>query len=174
MKKLLLAAVATAVLSFPALAQQNPTPPTPAKQTQMNRGIQPQSLSHIAIRQIQEALNKDGFSSGHVDGVWGPDTRTALENFQKTKGMTPNGQLNNQTLAALNVKVGQSVQASASNMGKMGQQGMNAGKNAPVTVAQKSAMQTPSKSSAAKTGKMSSASNADAGKNGTWGTSKQK
>lgn len=100
-------------------AQQTPQQPTnkqaqnsqPRKQPQdqmqasNQKPIAPSSLDRSQVRQVQAALDKDGFKAGRADGVWGPHTRTALENFQKSKGMTDNGQLTHGTLAALGVNV---------------------------------------------------------------------
>jgi predicted 2-oxoglutarate/Fe(II)-dependent dioxygenase YbiX len=94
------------------------------KQTQANTSTQamnPSMLDHQQVQQIQQALNKAGFSTGHVDGIWGPDTRTALTNFQKSKNMgAANGELNDQTLAALKLNPRQFAQnqSGAAPMGK--------------------------------------------------------
>jgi len=71
-----------------------------------DQDIRPNRLSRQQIRQIQEALNKDGFDAGHVDGIWGPHTRTALKNFQTARNMasgnaSSKGRLDEQTLSAL-------------------------------------------------------------------------
>jgi predicted 2-oxoglutarate/Fe(II)-dependent dioxygenase YbiX len=93
-------------------------------QTQANTSIQamnPSMLDHQQVEQIQQALNKAGFSTGHVDGIWGPDTRTALMNFQKSKNMgAANGELNHQTLAALKLNPREFAQnqSGAAPMGK--------------------------------------------------------
>lgn len=105
----------------PQAAKQAQSQPKPSGQEQagMNtREINPANLSQPQIKEIQQALNKEGFSSGHVDGIWGPDTSMAVEHFQKTKGMTANGKLDEQTLSALNLKMGdltQNHEATAAN-----------------------------------------------------------
>jgi len=124
MKKLLLATAASAFLALPAFAQYNAAPsPSPApmqpaqpaptatmrpaapmRTARMSaRQMRPTGLSSTEIRQIQTALNRDGFKAGRVDGMWGPRTRTALENFQRSRGMTPTGMVNHQTLADLRI-----------------------------------------------------------------------
>jgi peptidoglycan hydrolase-like protein with peptidoglycan-binding domain len=124
MKRILLASAACLALSsFPALAQNSggqsnassmksqtqqsqavnePSKSTGQQQAQM---IQPSSLSKEQVREIQTNLDKDGFSAKRVDGIWGPETRDALMNFQKTKNLPGNGELNQQTLAALGVNL---------------------------------------------------------------------
>jgi peptidoglycan hydrolase-like protein with peptidoglycan-binding domain len=126
-RKLLLAAAASVALAFPALAQTTtqPTPPPATLQIQPNdqaahpamqtppganmQAIAPNMLSQHQVRQIQQALDKNGFSAGRADGIWGPETRSAL--IQKPKNMgAANGELNDETLAALDLNPGQFAQ----------------------------------------------------------------
>lgn len=77
-----------------------------AAQTQAGRRNAPaastQALSQERIREVQQALNDNGSHIG-VDGVWGPNTRRALRDFQRSKGLDATGRLDSQTVAALNV-----------------------------------------------------------------------
>jgi peptidoglycan hydrolase-like protein with peptidoglycan-binding domain len=61
----------------------------------------PEMLSKSDVRQVQEALNKEGYSVGAVDGVWGPATASALRNYQEAKGLEPTGRLDHDTVLAL-------------------------------------------------------------------------
>ncbi len=70
----------------------------PMPQNQIARNEQPRPST---VRQVQRDLNRRGYSAGNVDGVWGPETRQALRNFQRTEGLTTTGRLDNQTLSAL-------------------------------------------------------------------------
>jgi peptidoglycan hydrolase-like protein with peptidoglycan-binding domain len=56
------------------------------------------------VRQVQTRLNQMGYFSGNIDGVWGPETQTALRNFQQSKNLQVTGQLNEQTARALGVE----------------------------------------------------------------------
>jgi murein L,D-transpeptidase YcbB/YkuD len=85
--------------------QIQPTEQQTQKQAVKQEIISPKSLTRGKIRQVQMALNKNGFNVGPVDGIWGSHTRNALQDFQKTKGMTGNGSLNANTLAALGVNL---------------------------------------------------------------------
>jgi outer membrane biosynthesis protein TonB len=85
--------------------QPKQSPQPSQKQASNQKTISPNSLNNSEVRQMQTALNKDGFKAGRADGLWGPQTRSALENFQKSKGMTNNGQLTQDTLASLGVNV---------------------------------------------------------------------
>ena len=158
MKQLMLATVASLVLSLPAMAQPNTQPnnnvPAPAQQSQQmnqmnspgqsaqnsqarngqqsqNRRqaeniIRPSQLSHRQVRQIQQALNKKGFDSKHVDGVWGRDTVDALNNFQKKNHLQGHGELTQQTLAQLGVNVNSNAQQGSATTGAGGHEnGMN-------------------------------------------------
>jgi Putative peptidoglycan binding domain len=124
MKMLILATVASAALALPAFAQNQAQPNTAAQpnatsqqtqpmgqpaqsadQTQAGANMQdinPNTLSHEQIQQIQQALDKAGFGAGRTDGIWGPETQAALTNFQKSKNTGgANGQLDSATLSAL-------------------------------------------------------------------------
>ena len=65
----------------------------------------PSSLTKKQIEEVQLKLNKDGFSSGPVDGIWGPDTDRAIRDYQTAKHLPGNGELTQQTLADLGVNV---------------------------------------------------------------------
>jgi hypothetical protein len=76
------------------------------QQQASNQTISPNQLGHKGVRQVQQALAKKGFHTGRADGIWGRDTRTALRDFQKSKGIQGGkGQLNQQTLSDLGVNV---------------------------------------------------------------------
>jgi uncharacterized protein YcfJ len=55
------------------------------------------------IRQAQMELNKRGFDAGPQDGVWGPETESAIRGFQKSKGLEVTGRLNDRTMKELGV-----------------------------------------------------------------------
>lgn len=40
------------------------------------------------VKRMQASLKKAGFYKGNLDGLFGPATKTALGNFQKSKGLT--------------------------------------------------------------------------------------
>ncbi|MBL7130110.1 MAG: peptidoglycan-binding protein [Candidatus Omnitrophica bacterium] len=47
--------------------------------------------------QIQTALKNAGFYQGKIDGVIGPKTKEAIRNFQKAKGLSPDGTVGSKT-----------------------------------------------------------------------------
>lgn len=87
-------------------AAQKPSSTSEAarKQPIPEQTISPNSLSRSQVRQIQRALNKSGFRAGPVDGLWGPKTSDALKQFQQSKNIETNGQLDQQTLSELGLK----------------------------------------------------------------------
>ncbi len=115
MQRILLATAAAAALAFPAVAQQSNQggmPQSGQGMTQSQSGQQQQrisasNLNESQIRQIQQALNQKGFSSGSVDGVWGPETQSALRNFQQAQNMSASGELDMQTVSALGLNASQ-------------------------------------------------------------------
>jgi peptidoglycan hydrolase-like protein with peptidoglycan-binding domain len=142
MKRLLLASAACLALSLPAMAANAVNQPAPPPNTQSQAATQPSQapnqqsqttnpsaqstnqqqaqviapskLSKEQIREIQMNLNKKGFSSGHVDGIWGQDTSKAVMHFQKAKNLPGKGELNQQTLADLGVNLNNQAQAAGS------------------------------------------------------------
>ena len=68
-------------------------------QAQMN----PSNMSQQKVKSIQEALKNDG-QNVNTDGVWGPQTETALKNFQQQSGLPATGQPDQATLSKLNVQ----------------------------------------------------------------------
>jgi membrane-bound lytic murein transglycosylase B len=50
-----------------------------------------QALTRSQTRELQEALNRKGFSSGTPDGVMGPATRTGLRAYQRSAGTVADG-----------------------------------------------------------------------------------
>ncbi len=53
------------------------------------------------ISRVQEALDQAGHDPGPVDGIWGPRSRSAMESFQRDRGIEPTGLINVLSLEAL-------------------------------------------------------------------------
>lgn len=128
MKKTIITLLATAALAAPAFAasnaanqpQQQPQPQQ-SQDTQQQSQAQPrngqqqnenqasnqqpaQNLSRGQVKQMQTALNKQGFKVGRPDGRLGPETRHAVQAFNQKKGIQSNhGQPTEQTLAQLGI-----------------------------------------------------------------------
>ena len=60
------------------------------------------AVSQDTVLQVQQKLHDLGFYvRDNIDGQWGPRTQSAVQNFQRGKGIAPSGQLDVQTLTAL-------------------------------------------------------------------------
>jgi peptidoglycan hydrolase-like protein with peptidoglycan-binding domain len=55
------------------------------------------------VRSAQSALKAQGFDPGDVDGVYGPNTRAAISNYQRSNGLQETGRFDRATLAKLGV-----------------------------------------------------------------------
>ena len=53
------------------------------------------------VQQVQQQLQTAGLYRGAVDGQMGPETRRAISQFQRQRGLRSTGVLNQQTLSAL-------------------------------------------------------------------------
>ena len=67
-------------------------------------------LTPDMIRNVQQALQQDGKYQGRVDGVWGPGTQAAVRTYQQQHNMNATGQLDQDTLAAMNLGVAPNAQ----------------------------------------------------------------
>jgi hypothetical protein len=152
MKRILLATVAAAALSFPALAQSNDQMQQPQQnetdQSQMQNGgqsanpeatqgsqtngaseqqasenINPQDLSTDQVKQIQQALGTKR------DGIWGPNTASALRKFQEKHNIQASGELNQQTLSQLGVNWSGNNQPQTTGSGQKSNEPMNTNEN---------------------------------------------
>jgi murein L,D-transpeptidase YcbB/YkuD len=73
-------------------------------------GMQPDQMSEDDIRRLQQALADQGHDL-EVDGIWGPNTQTALREFQERQGMDATGQLDQETLSALDIQTDGTAEA---------------------------------------------------------------
>ena len=62
----------------------------------------PQNLSMMVVR-VQAALMRLGYYNGDIDGLLGPETRSAITEFQKAKGLRPTGRMDINTLTKLGI-----------------------------------------------------------------------
>ena len=87
------ATAATLGLDPNTLLAAAPAPPPP-----------PPPSDHLlpgSVRAVQARLGALGFYSGPVDGVWGAGTLAAIQRFQTTHGLQPDGQLGPATVTAM-------------------------------------------------------------------------
>ncbi|MFA5515039.1 MAG: peptidoglycan-binding domain-containing protein [Desulfuromonadales bacterium] len=80
-------------------------------QQQADQGQQQaQQLSQSEVKQIQQRLQASGHDPGPIDGIWGPKTSQALQQFQQSWGLAATGQPTDQSLQVLGVQPGQQGQ----------------------------------------------------------------
>lgn len=63
------------------------------------------------VRTIQQILTGQGYNVGPIDGNFGPQTLAAVQAFQKTKGLVPDGVVGPLTWDALHGKTPEPVLA---------------------------------------------------------------
>jgi hypothetical protein len=61
-------------------------------------------LSTMVVR-VQAALMRRGYYNGDIDGVLGPETRTAIQQFQQREGLPQTGRMDLATLTKLNISI---------------------------------------------------------------------
>jgi lipoprotein-anchoring transpeptidase ErfK/SrfK len=94
------------VAPVPAVAESRPRPATSAVPVVIARQPQPTVATAGGrpvkdVLEAQLALDRLGISCGSIDGVMGPQTRAALEVFQRTRRLPVTGELDAATRAAL-------------------------------------------------------------------------
>ena len=85
--------VVVILLSGPSLVPRAWAQPSPLTYAQ--------PLSQAGIMTVQQRLKQNGAYAGQTDGVWGPDSAAALEQFQRAHGLQVTGQLNQGIVATL-------------------------------------------------------------------------
>src|SRR5262249_42110066 len=70
-----------------------------------------QPLTAQGVQVVQQHLRQQGAYNGEVDGIWGPSSQAALENFQQMHGLQVTGQLNQATVATLGIALDQLLRA---------------------------------------------------------------
>ena len=58
-----------------------------------------------SVIQVQGALKQRGYDVGAVDGLMGPKTRDALRRFQEESKLQASGEIDRETLAALDIRL---------------------------------------------------------------------
>jgi peptidoglycan hydrolase-like protein with peptidoglycan-binding domain len=103
-----MAALAIFVATLPTLAvQRSGTGSSQGTNRRDSRSATKPSSSFVteltrnAVIEVQEALNKQGFDIGPVNGIWGPKTAKALREFQEKSKLPVSGRLDRRTVAKL-------------------------------------------------------------------------
>jgi hypothetical protein len=90
----------TLQIALTALPSQLPMPHT----STVKPHASPEALANVVLR-VQIALSLKGYQPGSLDGVLGPQTRTALQMFQRDQGIPATGRMETATLDALGIKL---------------------------------------------------------------------
>lgn len=80
-----------------AVTQTVPPPPFEPKL----ESLPPPGPYKPGVREIQMALKNAGYYTGEVDGIKGPLTKRAIEEFQKANGLEADGKVGPKTWAVL-------------------------------------------------------------------------
>jgi len=97
----------TAIPPTPTTTTTLTTTPDPTTPTTTDTTTQPEDASlrpddeGARVRQLQEDLVALGYSTGGVDGKYGPATERAVREFQTSSGLVVDGVAGPETLAAL-------------------------------------------------------------------------
>ncbi len=67
--------------------------------------VDPEQLTSSQVRDLQQALQRKGADPGPIDGIMGPMTREGIREFQQDEGIAATGQLDRETLEALDLDV---------------------------------------------------------------------
>jgi peptidoglycan hydrolase-like protein with peptidoglycan-binding domain len=126
-KMLLVSAISAAFAATPSVAQQQGGQQGGGQQSNQT-WLQEQTtsagtqiyVSTAGVREIQQALNQQGFDVGNVNGIWSNQTARGVQDYQRSKGLEPTGTL---TLALVNSLGKQNILSSApQSSGGQGQQ----------------------------------------------------
>lgn len=77
---------------------------SPAATTTSDQAAVASGYDRQMVRQAQEKLKEQGYNAGAADGVYGPKTRAALKDFQRSQNIDPSGRLDEETLAGLGIE----------------------------------------------------------------------
>jgi peptidoglycan hydrolase-like protein with peptidoglycan-binding domain len=81
-----------------ALAQTNANQDRMA--TENNESVN-ETNSNSMVRHAQRELKRDGYYTGRIDGINGPETRSALRRYQRSENLTQTGNLDEATISSL-------------------------------------------------------------------------
>lgn len=88
----------TAVCAPPAVK-----PSSGPEEEVSKEGLDPMWKMEINVKELQQALAREGYDPGPIDGRMGKKTRAALIRFQKDNKLEPTGKLDESTMIALEI-----------------------------------------------------------------------
>lgn len=93
---------------------------TLALSQQASADLYKRGSSGATVKEIQTRLKNWGYYSGSVDGIYGSQTEKAVRYFQSKNGLSVDGQVGNQTLAALGMQPGSASGGGSTGSGSSG------------------------------------------------------
>lgn len=78
-------------------------PPEPVKRPTLVLRVRTPLMKGDLVKDVQRALRKAGFHAGPIDGVYGPQTASAVQAYQLSKGLLADGETGSRTAKALGV-----------------------------------------------------------------------
>ncbi len=96
----LFAAIATANAASQGDAGMQQGSSSPGDQ-QSQQKSSPAMSDQKTVKNVQEALNNQGYDAGPANGKWTSKSQDAMSKFQKDKGLQPTGQINQESLVIL-------------------------------------------------------------------------
>ncbi|GAB4196895.1 MAG: hypothetical protein Fur006_44860 [Coleofasciculaceae cyanobacterium] len=100
----------TAIPTTPFYSPELPPPPLVSGDFPGERFSQIPSIQVLRfgdrgpeVERLQQELRRRGFNPGRVDGIFGPQTREAVRQFQRVNGLFPDGTAGRDTLLALDL-----------------------------------------------------------------------
>ena len=99
MKTLLILAGAAALLAA-CETPRTTTAATPARPVPV-AAVQTEPAAEV--RDAQQRLHTWGYYNGPIDGIWGPETKAAVERYQQNRGLAMSGRLDDATRNSLRV-----------------------------------------------------------------------
>ena len=84
-------------------AQEAPPPPAQGDPAVQEANAPEQDSQAERVRAAQQVLQQKGHYTGAIDGIAGPQTVTALREFQKSEGLEVTGELDEETWQRLGI-----------------------------------------------------------------------
>lgn len=71
-------------------------------------------MNHSDVSELQELLNEKGHDAGSLDGIFGPNTESAVKSLQSSEGLSVDGIAGNNTFDAMNLEAAGNTGSNAS------------------------------------------------------------
>ena len=102
MKRIVLISLALAALPLSACTTRSAATPAYTPTAATPRYEEP--VSNGTVYDVQRRLSELGYYRGPIDGVWGQETRLAMEQFQHQRGLRITGTPTRQAMNALGLR----------------------------------------------------------------------